>query len=93
MKIKQFLKPDWRKFLLFAIFLFSAFYLLLGSAPYVPPEYRGLYYYVVEFFYMFLAFPIFFVIWSDTLILIIEVIYLYLLSCLIVWIYDKYKKE
>lgn len=96
MGIKQFLKPNWRKIVTFIIFLLLTFILVFGSFA-LPPSKRGKEYYIVLFLYYFLAFPIELTAYSDPILgllgFIINIIYLYFLSCLMVWIYDKLKKS
>jgi len=95
MNFKQFLNPDWRKIVIFIIFLLLTFILVFGSFA-LPPSKRGEEYYIVLFLYYFLAFPIELTAYSDPVLgllgFIINIFYLYLLSCFIVWIYDKFRK-
>ena len=104
MTLKQFLKPDWRKIVVFLI-LFFGFTSFLNYASdlyydiYVSP-YVGvaLYNYVP-----LLGYPSFYferchfesgcVYQFDFLNLLLNITLWYLLSCLIVWIYDKYFKK
>jgi len=98
MKIKQFLKPDWRKIVIFVILaIISSLYkrnigvgeLLIPSRGLPLPVYvclegfsdvnlRTQLMRPCEILYHFL---------------ITNLIIFYLISCFIVWIYDKYKKK
>jgi len=105
MRVKQFLKPDWKKISAFVIFLIlyliGVFYVFVFM-EYVPKPSWLL---VFDVFMMILALPMYIfqilfpVMEFEIGILIIIVayslliIYWYLLSCLIVWIYDKVKKK
>jgi hypothetical protein len=84
---KQFLKPDWKKILLTVIlFLISTRYVsFLGlDAPYYIGFPINVYYMAgwpmstKGFFYLGI---------------VIDLIFYYLISCLIVWIYDKVRKK
>ncbi len=96
--LKQFLKPDWRKIVVFVVLsIISSIYPMTFSVGELYFPYRGLPLPVYaciegfsdvnlqtppmrpcEIFYQFL---------------IINLIISYLLSCLIVWIYDKLRKK
>jgi len=96
MKIKQFLKLDWRKIVLFIIFLILTFILVFGTFG-IPPSKREVEDWIIVFLFYFLAFPIELTAYLDPILgfsgFIINIVYLYFLSCLIVWIYDKVKKK
>jgi len=95
MKLKQFLKPDWRKIVVFAIIFIITYILVYDCGDILSSalcEARG--------------FPM--TCWSRHTVskmpprmedvisyfgLITDLIIWYLLSCLIVWIYDKFRKR
>lgn len=84
MTFKQFLKPDWRKIAITAImFIFFVFFLTYSI-------YSG----GVGFSF---GFPIHTSrnpsILEQIYISIIDLVFWYLLSCLIIWIYDKFRKK
>jgi hypothetical protein len=103
MSLKQFLKPDWKKIAIFIIIILPSIVVeacvnnllscQLISAPFG---------YILVLFTLF-VFPIFllfkvigipyqvFLPW--VLVLVINLLYEYLLSCLIVWIYDKFRNK
>jgi hypothetical protein len=89
MNIKQFLKPDWRKILITVVIMIVFF-------PGHPPYYKGG------------GFPLCYLcsgncyggsniascgITEKPINLILDIIIWYLISCLIIWIYDKFKKK
>jgi len=99
--IKQFLKPDWRKILIFAVFLFIAFagsiqswvfrgkdagepkplfFDLLKPIPFWP-------------IWVLLILPLTFIKGYFGLFWVIQLIYFYLFSCLIIFIWDKLTKK
>lgn len=88
MNIKQFLKPDWRKFIVFIIILIislmSVFFsgCFSGRPCFIFPW--TIFTFILDFFmeFGFLGF------WP---VAIPSIIYWYLLSCFIIWIYDKIK--
>ena len=85
MKLKQFLKPDWRKIVIFAILLFIT-YIGLYSVGLGTFSFSQLIFFIIipfAFFNLPFSFPVFLLFWF---------VYQYLLSCLIVWIYDKFRK-
>jgi hypothetical protein len=103
MKWEKFFKPDWRKILIFVIlFLLITFLpILLGfcaTIPTVVGDKQCLL--VIQPFFVFLPSEtisykpivtgLYFV---PSLYWILDIIFWYLLSCLIVWIYDKVKKK
>ncbi|OGI11931.1 hypothetical protein A3K64_00460 [Candidatus Micrarchaeota archaeon RBG_16_36_9] len=94
MKIKQFLKPDWRKIVLFVLMLLFvpipiSFQLLLptplGINIFAKNHSWIMFIYSLGFTSRISAY--------DELILISLPIIYYLFSCFIVWIYDKVKKK
>jgi hypothetical protein len=91
MNLKKFLKPDWRKILIFLVMVFLTF--LTGK---VEPIYES-----TKFE---LGYPTFLIKWTHRMPpstsyewnfvnLFINAIIWYFLSCLIIWIYDKLKKK
>ena len=97
MNFKQFFKPDWRKILIFIILLiiFFGIYkykfpLLAGELPESVPA-KGLP------LPIYLRVPIYLNLKSLNhllkVFLMIDLIFWYLISCFIVWIYDKVKKK
>ena len=84
MTLKQFLKPDWRKIVIFVVlFIFSSFFLPVPSA--ISQNYMGLpFSYLKGYYGEYSEF--------DVVSLLLDLIFYYLLSCLIVWIYDKFRK-
>jgi len=93
MNLKIFLKPDWRKIvltiILFIFGLFASFMSDLLCYP-CPKEFLIFRYllmwpdYFIPVNYDFFAITI-------SAKLIVDIIWTYILSCLIVWIYDKLK--
>jgi hypothetical protein len=92
MTLKQFLKPDWRKIVIFVIIL--ALVVII-----IPLMNSGFGRYTV-----IVGFPLIFyeeTFWpsemekTNFLVLnfIIDIIVLYIFSCLIIWIYDKSRKK
>ena len=87
MNIKQFLKPDWRKIVIFVIiFLITSFLRNFYKGLEVSTKY---------------GFPIIFYNWDyyakttefNFVGILVDLIIWYLLSCFIVWIFDKVKKK
>ena len=96
MTLKQLLKPDWRKIvivLIIAIFNFSLIFYWNWFGSKFPV--------IIEFLYSYLNNPFFIMtsIWGNTIFtgygmityFILDLIYWYLLSCLVVWIYDRFR--
>jgi len=89
--IKEFLKPDWRKLVVEVVLILILLVTLFTSVKkfaivinivrtiLMLPWYLGLIWSSLTYLYIF--------------IIVVEPIYLYLLSCLIFWIYDKVKKK
>ena len=83
--LKQFLKPDWRKIAVFVILFIIPFFIEplwtgfpLGFIPILCIELGSC---VLD--YSIINYPF----------LMTDLIIWYLLSCLIVWIYDKFRKK
>jgi hypothetical protein len=105
MSWKQFLKPDWRKIIITIIILFlTIFY---NTRTEILPQPKTRYYQGFPFEwwiyeaggtvigYLIFNIPVE-LLYSGRIILtgfIADIIFWYLLSCLIVWIYDKVKKK
>jgi hypothetical protein len=104
MTIKQFLKPDWRKIVIFLILLLGLTYLInyiskLYYDIYISPYVGVALYNIIPI----LGYPSFYfeechfesgcVYQFDSLNLLLNFVVWYLLSCLIVWIYDKFRKR
>jgi len=95
MNVKQFLKPDWRKVFIIAIIFIVLIYLsftpFLGSSP-IFTQTLGV------IIFLFLAFPIVFLnflklgIFAFLFGFILSILFWYLITCLIFWIYDKFRK-
>lgn len=85
MSIKQFFKPDKRKIILFGI-LFA--FVLLTSFKYVcffkdsTPDCK----------YVFIPFSAYLLNFNNAFFVIFDILALYLLSCLVIWIYSKLRK-
>jgi len=110
MKIKEFLKPDWRKIVIFVIIIiFSlmdiSYYTKYGKSITVIDGFCALYeegepeceYSLNPLFWIIPRIEISgktYLFFYDILIntYFIQLVYWYLLSCLIIWIYDKRKK-
>ncbi len=123
MNIKQFLKPDWRKIVVFVVLIIlfflteelvmdSVYYYLINKCMGGPcGENGGCYYNVCTFgkikiYYFYNDFDIrllplviffdplqLFNLSLDYLIYPFTIFYLYLFSCFIIWIYDKFRKK
>jgi len=97
MNFKQFLKPDWRKIVL-SIFIATSFIL---PALFVTSGTNAYILAILKIILMFLSLPLFLasLIIKDAdlgvfiFLILISIIYWYLLSCIIAWIYDKVKKK
>jgi len=86
MSFKQFLKPDWRKILLTFVFILIAITIASHLAPFGGSGK------ILAYIFLFpidvlLRTPL------EPVAPVIEILWCYLLSCLIVWIYDKVKKK
>jgi hypothetical protein len=112
MNIKQFLKPDWRKILIFIIFIFSSYIVYifsfvtissaLSTEGYNEMVKKGIKVTCIEgypscswsefrptiFTYIFVPLSIIIIDYGWFL----NLIFCYPVSCLIVWIYDKFRK-
>jgi hypothetical protein len=89
MSLKQFLKPDLRKLLILVFINFIAFYLFLGSfspSNRKPTDIEEISGFLSSFFIWPLVIFDFHVLSGGLLIL-----WTYIISCFIVWIYDKIK--
>ena len=91
MTLKQFLKPDWRKIVIFVVvsIVFSLYKNIITVYNYE----RG---FPLPFqFCVYDMFPSLAPPWCGVVghYLIVDIIIWYILSCLIVWIYDKRKKK
>jgi membrane protein implicated in regulation of membrane protease activity len=85
MNWKQFLKPDWRKMVLFVILLILS---LLYEWPCTRSSVcRGLIFSYATKFFLSDNYDI---LWVQ---FVLNIVIWYLLSCLIVWIYDKFRKR
>jgi hypothetical protein len=91
MNWKQFLKPDLRKIVLFIILMTIGMYLTFTA--YVRPPIDN----PMNVLQPLFDLPSFIVVMMEIDIIplnyLLSFIYWYLLSCLIVWVYDKYKKK
>jgi hypothetical protein len=91
MNLKNFLKPDWRKIVLSVILLLW----YLSSILIAIAEEGGfnsvLHFIAVFGMLIFFPFSLFYIFFPVDIIL--SILYTYLLSCLIIWVYDKRKKK
>jgi hypothetical protein len=88
MTLKQFLKPDWRKIGLFIIFAF------LSPLSFIYGTCLGARCFIFPWTTLHIILNFFMALWFlGALVIVIMGLYWYLLSCLIVWIYDKVKKK
>ena len=78
MNVKQFLKPDWRKIVLTIVLMIIPSLFITSYSIYVASCVG------CGYFFNFESFGILFV---------ISLIITYLLSCFIVWVYDKFRKK
>jgi len=109
MNFKKFLKPDWRKIVVFIIVLFLWLILFTSTIVVFPESFPklsvrpmhistgvivGYPVFLVKLKYVFInnIFYPFYYIWNFSN-LLINITVWYLLSCLIIWIYDKVKKK
>jgi len=93
MNFKQFLKPDWRKVVIFFVVSFLLTFFLGVESPVTP----------LDISITKIGFPVLLLTIKETLLgktykwnfvnLIINIVVWYLLSCLIIWVYDKIKKR
>ena len=77
MNWKEFLKPNWKKIIIFVIIF------IITHTEEIPSVWKYVYQQVLINYGAI----------SFTFILIIDALIIYFLSCLIVWIYDKVKKK
>ncbi len=87
MNLKQFLKPDWRKIIVFVLFLFYSIYAYFSGFP-APGGCATPGFLEIYSLFAFLITGRFFFYFGTLL----NVIYIYLLSCLIIWIYSNFRK-
>lgn len=101
MSWKEFLKPDWRKIILtIPLFIWGIFGFFI-----VVSEMGFNILFVIGLIGMVISLPIILIFFSTSLIpievlnvlsvlmVILDVLYAYLISCLIAWVYDKLKKR
>jgi len=109
MNLKQFLKPDWRKIVIFVVvsIVLSLFPLTLGSIDFfvnqlfikVPMRSGVVQGIPIPFYFCMLGGVVVYPEVSGLVcnfiyyIFIIDILIWYILSCLIVWIYDKVNKK
>jgi len=98
MTLKQFLKPEWKKIVVFIIFFIGSLFLGKFGIEMLRRLFAGC---LVS---SLIGFPFVFLtkiecitrkggaVW-DLISLLFDLIFWYLLSCFIVWIYDKVKKK
>jgi len=104
MILKQFLKPDWRKIVIFIIVLIVIYFLpiypcqtiispWMGRPRHTKTEFIPVWYVISKRFnWGIKSDPL--QTWNcNPLFILFLLIVLYLLSCLIIWIYDKVKKK
>jgi len=99
MNLKQFLKSDWRKIVVFAILIILEFICLpMPNIIFTDPPTTD--YSQWQCISLLSIFPLLFSPYEgfDTTLMRIIIIFVsflitYLLSCLIVWIYDKFRKK
>ena len=94
MNWKEFLKPDLRKIvitiILFIPSFFIVFFMCFPQGNFICDIFRLQFLILVPIFVILDLSQSLFVL---VLQIISDIIFLYLLSCLIVWVYDKYKKK
>jgi hypothetical protein len=99
MNWKKFLKQDWRKIVIFVVILFFSLILfiflnLTGGLP--PTDEQIAQRNLISSILMIINWPLN-IIGENSIInlilLVLDFVWIYLLSCLIVWIYDKLKKR
>jgi hypothetical protein len=101
MNWKHFLKPDWRKIVLFIIFCVLAVILWVyghfaPSGPYIKTGILLIQYYIEKVIFLLLIPGVYIItrfVVNFYVILLVNIVYLYLLSCLIIWFYDKFRKK
>jgi len=95
MNWKQFLKPNWRKILIFVILIFLSSFFIWN---FLPVEWMGIGF-PIPFYEMQWGAPAFGISQQpvetsiNSIGLIADIIFWYLMSCLIVWFYDKFRKK
>jgi predicted neutral ceramidase superfamily lipid hydrolase len=97
---KQFLKPDWRKIVLTIVIFFIpmglGFLIVLeGFAKEAGQEFLPFYILRIIIILLLILSPFSIILGFLPYVLkeLLNLIFWYLLSCLIVWVYDKYKKQ
>jgi len=99
MKIKQFLKPDWRKIVLTIVFILLSYFYVSGSIAETDSvsawDFRGLpfIYLICELEYKVNTGYNLKTCQIKYLDLFINFLFWYFFSCLIIWIYDKLRKR
>ena len=83
MNLKEFLKPDWRKIVITFILSFIGIYTLWIPGWHHEEPTRS----IIVFLSLIFGFP-----YITSYYHILIIIYNYLLSCFIVWIYDRFRK-
>jgi hypothetical protein len=97
MNLKQFLKSDWRKTVIFAIlYIIFLFYMIItnfGFLPYVkcPSKYVEMPDIFTNSIGCFREDLLF--VYYTFLLFLVPTIWFYILSCLIIWVYDKFRKK
>lgn len=92
---KEFLKPDWKKLLLLFVFIFIKFFIsnnfgiLLEYI--ISPFFSFLYTRVLEPLVVFKWFYLNLFLYA--FLYTLDGVYWYILSCLIVWVYNKFRKK
>jgi hypothetical protein len=90
MNLKQFLKPDWEKIVIWMIFLILSF--MAPNHLIILPLFCGSNFGIPLPFYCSIKGPFNFNAFVGFYFLA-DAIFWYFISCLIVWIYDKFKKK
>jgi phosphatidylserine synthase len=93
MNWKKFLKPDWRKIVIFVILFVIGFITFLISSSFgvrvIPDSATEV---LIAIFLPTIFITQFLGSSNIGFILILTMVYWYILSCLIVWIYDRFRK-
>ncbi len=98
MKWKQFLKPDWRKIVIFVVLSVIFLYLFnnavtIGELYYPVKGFPVPYYYSRSGGMLSSGVLVDYIPSFNLLNFILNITFWYLISCLIVWVYDKVKKK
>ena len=102
MNVKKFLKPNWKKIVLSIIIPIQA--TLIGGLIANFPSYSEVGYNIGSNYFLIFMLPVLLsrvfsipwepiISWQVLIIIFSLLLYWYILSCLIVWIYDKVKKK